>query len=173
MQQCWVFAVATSRLHAEQVVERLRAGGVSAGDVSVLVPVPATGASARPLGTVLSIAKSGPLGWLRSLVELPCALGLPAIAGGPLGDLLDAAGTGGLLPALESLNVVEGDARRLLARVEDGQVLLAVRTASPTRFVLTCDLFRRAGATDLAVAQPAERPSPAGRQTAFALPRFA
>jgi hypothetical protein len=173
MQQCWVFAVAVSRLHAEQVVERLRAGGVSAGDVSVVVPVSASGPAGRSLGTVLSIAKSGPLGWLRSLAELPSLAGLPAIAGGPLGDLLDTAGHGGLLPALESLQVTEGEARRLIARLEAGQVLLSVRTASPTRFALTCDLFRRAGATDLTVGHPAEKPSPASRQAAFALPRFA
>lgn len=175
MQQSWVFAAVASRLHAEQVVERLKADGVASDDVSVLVPGPPReeGAAKPSIDVIRAVARCGALSWLAPLHVVSTPDGSQLVAGGPLGDLVDEPGSGGLEGVLEGLKVGRTPAQKLIEQLGSGRPLVSVRTASPTRFILTCELFHSMGATDLAVGSSGERPSSDGRAAGFSLPRFA
>jgi hypothetical protein len=176
IQLSWVFAVAVSRLHAEQIIERLKTFHVPRTDVSVLLPGQR---EVRPgqteaVSATRGIAQSGALGWVGGLdvVSLPDRGAW--LAGGPLLGSLEQPGSAGLMEALQEKGAASDDARRLVDRLEQqGSALVAVRCDNPTRLRQICRLLQQLEVSDLVLASQSSPALPTDQEASIRLPRFA
>jgi hypothetical protein len=175
MQHSGVFAVAASRIHAEQIVERLRGLRIPGSDVSLLLPVrraihPAQSAS---LSAAHGIAVSGALGWIRGLEAVSLQNGEGLVAGGPVLECLGNPQTPQVADVLEAMGVAEADAQRLEDELSSGNVVVGVRSDDPARLRQARNLFQRVGASGLAWAPAGGVPAGDDSKKALGFPRFA
>ena len=159
-----VFGIYTSRLEAEEAVERLRRSGFRSTDVSVLFPdnqgtkdfahekntkVP----EGVTTGVVAGGVAGGVLGWLTGIGALAIP-GLGAIiAAGPILGALAGAGAvgtlGGVVGALIGMGIPEYEARRYEGRIRDGGVLLSVHCDNSDWVKRAREVLRHTGAQDI------------------------
>src|SRR5207237_1565699 len=133
------FGIYSTRMGAENAVDRLKMEGFRNTDISVLIPgnvgtkdlahqkntkAPEGATAGAGTGAVLG----GTLGWLVGIGALAIPGLGPFIAAGPIVAALAGAGAGGaiggLTGALIGMGIPEYEAKRYEGRVKDGGILL-------------------------------------------------
>jgi hypothetical protein len=160
-----VFGLAKDEAHALTIVERLKAVGFSANDISVLFPdktgtkdfahehhtkAPEGAAAGAGTGGLLG----GALGWLVGIGALAIPGLGPFIAAGPIMAALSGAAAGaalgGIAGALIGLGIPEYEAKRYEGKIKEGHVLISVHTDDRTERSRAKEILERAGAEDVA-----------------------
>jgi hypothetical protein len=169
-----VFCIAASNRQAETIVDQLRQEGFQSDDISVLFPdrlgthdfahinnTKAPEGIATGFGTGFAIG--GALGWLAGIgaIAIP-GLG-PMIAAGPIMAALSGAALGGSLGgiggALIGLGIPEFEAKRYEGKIKDGNILISVHTENSEEAEKARQVYKQAGASDIASAWEAPAPS--------------
>ena len=154
-----VFCAVRSRREAEKVVDRLRAAGFDAADVSLVSPdVEANVVHERhtkaPEGAVTGAGTlglvGGAFGWLVGAGALAIPGLGPFVAAGPImaalaGGAVGAA-VGGVAGGLAGLGIPEIEARQCEERLRDAQILIAVHADDPAARARAGAVFRRSEA---------------------------
>jgi hypothetical protein len=160
-----VFCLAQTEAQAITIVDRLKAAGFSANDISVLFPdktgtkdfaheqhtkAPEGAAAGAGTGGVLG----GALGWLVGIGALAIPGLGPFIAAGPimaaLGGAAAGAALGGITGALIGLGIPEYEAKRYEGKIKEGNLLISVHTENRTERARAKRIFEEAGAEDIA-----------------------
>jgi hypothetical protein len=160
-----VFGLAKDESHAIAIVERLKAAGFSANDISVLFPdkrgtkdfahehhtkAPEGAAAGAGTGGVLG----GALGWLAGIGALAIPGLGPFIAAGPIMAALSGAAAGaalgGIAGALIGLGIPEYEAKRYEGKIKEGHALISVHTDDRTERSRAKQILERASAEDVA-----------------------
>lgn len=162
-----VFAIAQSTDQAARIVERLKAGGFSDNDISVLL---ADKSGTRdfaheqhtkaPEGAATGAGAGGLLGGTLGLLAGIGALAIPGlgpfIAAGPIMAALSGAAVGaavgGLTGALIGMGIPEYEAKRYEGKIQQGNVLIAVHAETSDEEKLAKDIFKDAQAEDISSA---------------------
>lgn len=168
-----VFCIATSMNQAEAIVAELKQEGFSNDDISALFP-DKTGtrdfahqqATKAPEGAATGAgaggALGGALGWLAGIGTLAIPGVGPFIAAGPilaaLGGAAVGAAVGGLGGALVGMGIPELEAKQYEGKVRDGNILISVHTEDGDERSRAKDIFKRAGAEDIASSGEAKPP---------------
>lgn len=159
-----VFCIATSESQAINIVNRLKAGGFSNNDISVLFPdksgtkdfaheqhtkAPEGAAAGGVTGGVLG----GALGWLAGIGALAIPGVGPFIAAGPimaaLGGAAVGGAVGGITGALIGLGIPEYEAKRYEGKIRQGNILISVHSDNANQTRLAKEIFEQAGAQDI------------------------
>jgi len=177
-----VFCIANSEAQAETVVTQLKEAGFSYDDISVLFPdrggtrtfaheqqtkAPEGAAAGAGTGGVVG----GTLGWLAGIGVLSITGLGPLIAAGPILAALSGAAVGaavgGITGALVGMGIPEYEAKRYEGRIQKGNILISVHTESSEEASHAKQIFRNAGAEDVASASEATvKDSDTGRREA-------
>jgi hypothetical protein len=162
-----VFCLAKDQMQAEQIVDNLKISGFSNNDISVLLPDRGSTkefahekGTKAPEGAVTGASTGGVvggvLGWLVGIGALAIPGLGPFIAAGPLMAALSGVGlgaaTGGLVGALVGMGIPEYEAKRYEARLREGRILLSVHCNDSDEVKRVKDIFKNAGAEDIASA---------------------
>jgi hypothetical protein len=164
MSKTSVLAIVNSSSQAENIVDRLRAGGFSGSDISVLFPDKRSNQdfahekhTKAPEGATAGVGAGGiiggALGWLAGigLIAIP-GVG-PLIAAGPIMAALSGAAVGGLVGgvagALIGLGVPEFEAKRYEGKIREGNILISVHTEKHEEVSRVKEIFTQGGATDI------------------------
>jgi hypothetical protein len=162
-----VFCIARSEEQAVQIVEDARAAGFSGNDISVLFPDKGTSRdfaheqhTKAPEGAAIGAGTGGLLGgvtgWLVGIGTLAIPGLGPFVAAGPimaaLGGAAAGAAAGGLTGALIGMGIPEFEAKRYEGKVREGNILISVHTDDRDKANRVKDIFKRAGADDIAAA---------------------
>ena len=132
-----VFGIYNARTAVEGAIDRLRAEGFRAGDISLLLPerpeerqVGVRGAVARGRS---EFAIDGVLTWRADIGRLAVpGIGRLIAAGAIVGALIGAGGSVlGIVGALAGFGIQEYEAKRYESRIRDGGILLSVNAADP------------------------------------------
>lgn len=170
-----VFCI-VNNAQAANVVDRLKVAGFSNNDISVLMP-DKTGtrdfahdnATKAPEGAAVGAgsgaALGGALGWLTGIGALAIPGLGPLIAAGPIMAALSGAaigGTvGGLTGALVGMGIPEFEAKRYEGKVKGGNALISVHSENKDETARAKEIFKQAGAEDIASAGEASVPKEA------------
>jgi hypothetical protein len=160
-----VFCLARTEAQAITIVDRLKATGFSANDISVLFPdktgtkdfahehhtkAPEGAAAGAGTGGILG----GALGWLVGIGALAIPGLGPFIAAGPIMAALSGAAAGaalgGIAGALIGLGIPEYEAKRYEGKVKEGHILISVHTENRTERTRAREIFEQLGAEDVA-----------------------
>jgi hypothetical protein len=153
-----------SRAQAELVVERLKAAGLRATDISVLLSnaegskefavdnsTKAPEGAAAGAGTGAAIG--GGLGWLAGIGALAIPGLGPLIAAGPIMAALGGAAVGGTLGGLTGtlvgLGIPEYEAKRYEGQIKGGRALIAVHSENSDETTRAKEIFESVGAEDI------------------------
>jgi hypothetical protein len=156
---------------ALRIVERLRTGGFSGGDISVLFPD--RGGSRdfaheqhtkAPEGATTGAATGGILGgvggWLVGIGALAIPGLGPFVAAGPILAALSGAAAGaavgGLTGALVGMGVPEYEAKQYEGKLKSGNLLISVHTEDGEQRRRAKQIFEEEGAEDVRTAGEAE-----------------
>jgi len=138
-----VFCIATSRVQAEQIVDRLKSANFSNNDISALFPDKETNRdfaheknTKAPEGAVTGASTGGVLGgglgWLVGIGALAIPGVGPFIAAGPIMAALSGAAigaaAGGIAGGLIGLGIPELEAKRYEEKIKSGNILISVHT---------------------------------------------
>jgi hypothetical protein len=160
-----VFCIARSEEQAVQIVEEARDLGFSADDISVLFPdkestreFAHTKQTKAPEGAATGAVTGGVLGgvagWLVGIGTLAIPGLGPFVAAGPIMAALSGAtvgaAAGGLTGALVGMGIPEYEAKRYEGKVRGGNILISVHTDDGEQVKRAKEVFRRAGADDIA-----------------------
>jgi len=136
-----VYGIFRNRIHAEEGIDRIRAAGFRAADISLLLPdnisnkdLKVEGNSKAPEGAAtggaVGAVTGGVLGWLVGIGTLAIPGVGPFIAAGPIMAALAGLGAGatvgGLGGALVGAGMPEYEAKRYEGRVNAGGVLVSI-----------------------------------------------
>lgn len=165
-----VFCIVHNRAQAESIVDRLKMGGFSNNDISVLFP-DKTGTrdfaheqhTKAPEGAVTGgttgALAGGVLGWLVGIGSLAIPGLGPFIAAGPIMAALSGAAVGGALGgltgALIGLGLPEFEAKRYETKVKGGNILVSVHSENSDQTERAREIFEQAGAEDISTAAEA------------------
>ncbi|HKU25795.1 MAG TPA: hypothetical protein VJQ54_10015 [Candidatus Sulfotelmatobacter sp.] len=160
-----VFGIARTEDQAIRIANDLRAAGFRDNDISVLFPdkqgtrdfaheqhtkAPEGAVSGAVTGGVIG----GALGWLVGIGSLAIPGLGPFIAAGPILAALSgvaAGGTaGGIVGALVGMGIPEYEAKRYEGKIREGNILISVHTDNSDEVSRAKDIFRNAGAEDIA-----------------------
>jgi hypothetical protein len=160
-----VFGIAKSEEQAIRIANDLRAAGFGGNDISVLFPdkqgtrdfaheqhtkAPEGAVSGALTGGVIG----GALGWLVGIGSLAIPGVGPFIAAGPVLAALSgvaAGGTvGGIAGGLIGMGIPEYEAKRYEGKLKEGNILISVHAESSDEVSRAKDVFKRAGAEDIA-----------------------
>ena len=160
-----VFGLAKTEAQAIDMVERLKAAGFSANDISVLFPdksgtkdfayeqhtkAPEGAAAGAGTGGLLG----GALGWLVGIGALAIPGLGPFIAAGPILAALSGAAAGaalgGLTGALIGMGIPEYEAKRYEGKIKEGNILVSVHTDDRDERARARRILEEAGAEDVA-----------------------
>ena len=159
-----VFGIYTSRPAAETGIDRLRAAGFRASDVSVLLPenlgdreIGVEGATKAPEGAttggVTGATIGGVLGWLAGIGSLAIPGIGPLIAAGPIVGALAGVGAGGatgaLVGALAGYGIPEYEAKRYEDRIHEGGILVSVHSDDSDWSSKAKTILKETGAEDV------------------------
>lgn len=162
-----VFGIFTSRVAAENAVDRLIGAGFRSDDVSVLAPDQkvthelATEKNTKaPEGTTTGATTGGAIGGTLGLLAGIGALAIPGvgpfIAAGPIMGALAGIGagaaTGGLIGALVGMGIPEYEAKRYEGRVKDGGILVSAHCDDSDWVSKAKDVLEASGADDISSA---------------------
>ncbi len=179
MSKTSVFCITTSRSQAEQIVDRLRSEGFSNNDISALFPdketsrdfahekhtkAPEGAATGAGTGGLLG----GALGWLAGVGTLAIPGVGPLIAAGPIVAALSGAAVGaavgGIAGALIGMGIPEYEAKRYEGKVKAGNILISVHTESSDEVAQAKEIFKSAGAQDIATSGESSAPKSKGTE---------
>jgi hypothetical protein len=168
-----VFCIATSQAQAVQIVDRLKAGGFSGNDISVLYPdkagtrdfahehhtkAPSGAAVGAGSGAALGLG----VGYLVGIGALAIPGAGPFIAAGPLmaalGGAAVAGTVGGLTGALIGLGIPEYEAKRYEGKLTKGNYLISVHSENGDEVKRAKSVFKDCSATDIASAEEVDAP---------------
>jgi len=168
-----VFCTARDRTQAETIVANLKDTGFSNNDISVLFP-DKTGTrdfaheqhtkapEGATAGAGTGAAVGGTLGWLAGIGALAIPGVGPLIAAGPIMAALTGAAVGGTVGgvsgALIGMGIPEIEAKRYEGKIRDGNVLISVHADDSDERSRAKDIFKTAGADDIASAGEANVP---------------
>lgn len=168
-----VFCIASSRGHADRMVDQLRAANFSNNDISVLFPDKSTTRdfaheknTKAPEGAVAGAGTGGviggALGWIAGIGALAIpGLGIFIAAGPLLGALSGAAlgaAVGGIAGALVGMGIPEIEAKRYEGKIHEGNILISVHTESADDITRAKEIFTNSGAQDICVVGEASAP---------------
>ena len=173
MSKSSVFCIAKSASQAEQIVEDLQSSGFDTSEISVLMPD--TGgkhdfghvkATKAPEGATTGATAGGVTGGVLGLLAGIGALAIPGvgpfIAAGPIMAALSGAAlgatTGGLVGGLVGLGIPEIEAKRYEQKLRNGNFLIAVDAEDSDRVDRAKEIFKGAGAEDIATSSLAKTP---------------
>ncbi len=176
-----VFGIYTTRHQAEQGVGRLREGGFSTEDISILLKdslgsedfAHEKGTEVAPDSTAAGVKTGGAIGGTLGLLAGISALAIPGvgplIAAGPIMAALAGLGVGGafggavggVIAGLVGVGVPEYDAKRYESRLMDGAVLLSVHCDTPDEIARAKGLLKQSGALDISSPGEARADPPA------------
>jgi hypothetical protein len=159
-----VFCIATSQSQAITIVDRLKASGFTANDISVLLPdksgtrdfaheqhtkAPEGATTGAGAGGLLG----GSLGWLVGIGALAIPGLGPFIAAGPimaaLGGAAVGAAVGGLTGALIGMGIPEYEAKAYEGKLMAGNILIAVHSDDRDETKAALEIFKDCGAQDI------------------------
>src|SRR5262245_55679850 len=165
-----VFCLAQTEAQAIAIVDRLKAAGFSANDISVLFPdktgtkdfahehhtkAPEGAAAGAGTGGILG----GALGWLVGIGALAIPGLGPFIAAGPIMAALSGAAAGaalgGLTGALIGFGIPEYEAKRYEGKLKEGNLLSSVHADDSTERDRAKTIFEEAGAEDISYTEEA------------------
>lgn len=162
-----VFGIYSTRAGAEASIDRLRAAGFRATDISVLLPenlgnkdIAVQGATKAPEGAtaggVSGATLGGVLGWLAGIGTLAIPGIGPLIAAGPIVGTLAGLGAGGaagaLVGALAGYGIPEYEAKRYEGRVRKGGILISVHSDDSDWTSKAKTILEETGAEDVSSA---------------------
>ncbi len=168
-----VFCIATSRVQAEQIVDRLKSANFSHNDISVLFPDKETNRdfaheknTKAPEGAVTGAGTGGvlggALGWLVGIGALAIPGVGPFIAAGPIMAALSGAAigaaAGGITGGLIGLGIPELEAKRYEAKIKSGNILISVHTENSDEIKRAKEIFTQANAQDICVTGESSAP---------------
>jgi len=175
-----VFCIARSETQATNIINRLKTGGFSGNDISVLFP-DKTGTrdfaheqhTKAPEGAVTGAASGGVLGgvagWLVGIGALAIPGLGPFIAAGPIiaaiSGMAVGAAVGGLTGALIGMGVPEFEAKRYEGKVKDGNILISVHATDSDQARRAREVFEQEKAEDISSAGESSAPSPTKVET--------
>ena len=149
-----VFCTVKTKSQASAIVDRLKASGFSASDISVLAPdregtreFAIDNETKAPEGAVAGAGTGaivgGGLGWLVGIGALAIPGVGPLIAAGPILAAITGAAVGGsvggVTGALVGLGIPEYEAKRYEGHVQGGNCLISVHSENAQQ----CDLARK------------------------------
>jgi hypothetical protein len=152
---------------AISIVEKLRAAGFTGNDVSVLYPDKSTTKdfahemhTKAPEGATAGASSGGilggALGWLVGIGTLAIPGVGPLIAAGPILAALSGAAigatVGGITGALIGAGIPEVEAKRYETKLRDGRILISVNADDSKEVSAAKQIFKDAGAEDIASA---------------------
>jgi len=159
-----VICIATSRVQAEVIVDKLKNAGFSNNDISALFPdktgtrdfahekgtkAPEGAATGAGSGAVLG----GALGWLAGIGAIAIPGVGPFIAAGPIVAALSGAAVGGAVGGvaggLIGLGIPEYEAKRYEGKVRQGNILLSVHTDDSHEVKCAKEIFEETNAQDI------------------------
>lgn len=163
-----VFCTVKTTNQATVVVERLKAAGFTADDISVLMPnkegtkdfavenqtkAPEGAATGVSTGALLG----GGLGWLAGIGALAIPGVGPLIAAGPIMAALTGAALGGTLGgitgALIGMGIPEYEAKRVEGKIKAGHCLISVHSESSGETEKAKQIFEAAAAEDISTSR--------------------
>ncbi|MGI8957277.1 MAG: hypothetical protein ACR2II_10245 [Chthoniobacterales bacterium] len=174
MSKNQVFCIAKNHGQAEQIVERLQAGGFPSSEISVLLPdtdgkhdIGPVKATKAPEGATTGGLTGGVTGGVLGLLAGIGALAIPGvgplIAAGPIMAALSGAAiggaTGGLVGGLIGLGIPEIEAKRYEEKLKSGNYLVAVHTHNSEEEDRAEQIFKDAGAEDITSSSMTSTPS--------------
>lgn len=161
-----VFAIATSRTQAEQIVDQLQWANFTSDSISALFPDTSSSRdfaheknTKAPEGAVTGAGAGGvvggALGWIAGIGSLAIPGVGPFIAAGPILAALSGAAVGaavgGIAGALIGLGIPELEAKRYEGKIRSGNVLISVHTDSSDQVARAKKIFKDCGAEDISV----------------------
>jgi hypothetical protein len=169
MSQKSVFCIATTRGHADRIVDQLKAASFSNNDISVLFPDRGTTRdfaheknTKAPAGAVTGGVIGGALGWIAGIGALAIPGVGPFIAAGPVMVALSGAAVGaavgGIAGGLVGMGIPELEAKRFEGKVKAGNLLISVHTESADEITRAKEIFTKAGAHDICATNEASTP---------------
>ena len=169
MSQKSVFCIATTRGHADRIVDQLKAASFSNNDISVLFPDRGTTRdfaheknTKAPEGAVTGGVIGGALGWIAGIGALAIPGVGPVIAAGPVMVALSGAAVGaavgGIAGGLVGMGIPELEAKRFEGKVKAGNLLISVHTESAEEITRAKEIFTKAGAHDICATNEASTP---------------
>ncbi len=166
-----VYAISTSELQANQIIDSLVSAGFSSNDISVLFPDKETTHqfaheknTKAPEGAVVGASAGGVLGGTLGLMAGIGALAIPGvgpfIAAGPLlaamSGFAAGAAVGGIAGALVGLGIPELEAKRYENRISEGNILISIHATDGDQVDTAKRILSDAGAEDISVASMGE-----------------
>jgi hypothetical protein len=169
MSQKSVFCIATTRGHADRIVDQLKAASFSNNDISVLFPDRGTTRdfaheknTKAPEGAVTGGVIGGALGWIAGIGALAIPGVGPFIAAGPVMVALSGAAVGaavgGIAGGLVGMGIPELEAKRFEGKVKADNLLISVHTESADEITRAKEIFTKAGAHDICATNEASTP---------------
>jgi hypothetical protein len=159
-----VFGIFTSRMRAEQAIDRMITNGFSIDDISVLTSRPATMQQvtaekhtkipeAATAGATAGAAIGGTIGLLAGTGVLPVPGAGRFVAAGPIMGALAGMGSGvlagGIVGSVIGSGIPEYEIKRYQDRVESGGILVSVHCAKSEWVLKTKNLLEHYGAEDI------------------------
>ena len=173
-----VFGIFDDRAKVDSATSRLKLAGFNSSDISVLFPdkdgtkefahekntkAPEGAATGAGTGALLG----GGLGWLVGIGALAIPGVGPFIAAGPIMAALAGAGVGGTMGgitgALVGMGIPEFEAKRYEGKIRGGNVLISVHSEDNDETKRAKEIFKRAGAEDIATSGEADAPGKSGK----------
>ncbi len=173
MSKTSIFCIATSRLQADQIVDKLKSASFSNNDISALFADKSTSHefaheknTKAPEGTVTGVGTGGviggALGWIAGIGALAIPGFGPFIAAGPIMAALSGAAigaaVGGIAGGLIGMGIPELEAKRYEGRLQEGNILISVHTESSEEIARATGIFTHAGAQDICTTGEATTP---------------
>jgi hypothetical protein len=170
-----VYGIYSSRQHAEEAIESMRAAGFRVEDISVMLPDNlgskdfgherhTKAPEAATAGAAAAGVLGGALGWLIGIGALAIPGVGPFIAAGPIMSALAGLGAGtvlgGLSGALVGLGIPEYEAKRYEGRIRSGGVLLSVHCSDDHWVTRAKEMLKHTGGDDIAAAHVAKGDAP-------------
>ncbi len=174
MSKSSVFCIAKSYSQAEQIVENLQSSGFNTSEISVLMPdtegrhdIGHVKATKAPEGATTGAATGGVTGGVLGLLAGIGALAIPGvgplIAAGPIMAALSGAAigatTGGVVGGLIGLGIPEIEAKRYEEKLKTGNYLIAVHAHDGDEVDRAKEIFKNAGAEDIATSSMSKSPA--------------
>jgi len=165
-----VFCTVKTTTQASNIVDRLKADGFSASDISVLAPdkdgtrafavdneTKAPEGAAAGVGTGALIG--GGLGWLAGIGALAIPGVGPLIAAGPIMAALTGAAVGGsvggVAGALIGLGIPEYEAKKYEGKIQGGRCLISVHSETSEEIEAAKKIFETGSGEDISSSREA------------------
>ena len=168
-----VICLSDNQSQTEMIVQKLKDGGFSNNDISVLFPdksgtkdfaheqntkMPEGAATGAGTGGVIG----GGLGWLVGIGALAIPGVGPFIAAGPIMAALAGAGVGaavgGLTGALVGMGIPEYEAKRYEGKIKEGSILISVHSENGDEVTRAKEIFERSGAHEISYTEETSVP---------------